>query len=129
MTVKQKFDLYGQLILMLLSLTPFLLLLDNAANYKDAIFFYFYHALFLIVLGIWQVLSCIVNYKQTKNDKAKRFLKNNLLIALAYLIIFATLLEFDMLGKMLDISVIGFLLIADGLIIRYWFYLKKLYQS
>lgn len=128
MLLKQKIDLYGQLTFMLLSLTPFLLIFSNGVNYKDVVFFYFYHALFLIVLGIWQVLSTVINYRTTIDESAKKFLKNNLLIAFVYLLIFTALLEFDVLGKMLDTSLIAILCIADILVIRYWFRLKKMYQ-
>lgn len=128
MLLKQKTDLYGQLTFMVLSLTPFLLIFSRGVNYKDVVFFYFYHALFLIVLGVWQVLSTVVNYRTNADERVKKFLKNNLLIAFVYLLIFTALLEFDVLGKMLDTSLIGILLIADALVIRYWFRLKKIYQ-
>ena len=79
-------------------------------------------------MGVWQVLSTVINYRTTANETIKKFLKNNLLIAFVYLLIFTALLEFDVLGKMHEISLIGILLIADVLVIRYWLRLKNIYQ-
>lgn len=128
MLFKQKIDLYGQLTFMLLSLTPFLLIFSKGVNYKDVVFFYLYHALFLIVLGVWQVVSTVINYRTTTNEHVKKFLKNNLLIAFVYLLMFTALLEFNVLGKIMDAYLIGILLIADVLVIRYWLRLKNIYQ-
>lgn len=116
----KKFDLYGQLVLIVLS---YLVLINIYSD--DWLAPILYHGIFLILIAIWQIISTIKNIAAYDSTINTDFFKTNIQIAVIYFTVyFYSLFTFGLSAWF----VVPSFLLAHILIIRYWRGLKKHYQ-
>ncbi len=73
-------DVYGQLGVWLLSILPFIFFFTSLFKSHELYTLLLVHALGLLIIGLWQVVSALVNlFMADKGDK--KFFSRNLLIA------------------------------------------------
>lgn len=130
-SILQKADIYGQAVVWVASWIPFFYFIREAVKKDDFFMLILIHGLGLMIIGIWQLVSCLLNLLQA-NDVDSRFFRTNLLIGIILGVAFFLMASFGMLKIPLDNSkvymvyVLGaYFLIIDVLAIRYW---RKIYH-
>lgn len=132
------FDVYGQLIIWILAVLVFSIFgfdtryLNNGAW----VLVIFYHAVGLLVLGVWQMFSSIVYYIQLKEKAAENiFFRNNILTGIVLIFFFAiAVYALSNTAESKSKEFVGtsfmcfYFLLIHILAIRYWLYIKKLYS-
>ncbi|MBW0177614.1 hypothetical protein [Sediminibacterium sp.] len=132
------FDVYGQLIIWILTVLVFSIFWVDTRYLNNSawVLVVFYHAVGLLVLGVWQMFSSIVYYIQLKEKTAENiFFRNNILTGIVLVIFFAIVvyaLSNTAESKTKEITgtcfVCFYFLLIHILAIRYWLYIKKLYS-
>ncbi len=132
------FDVYGQLIIWILTVLVFSSFWFDTRYLNNGawVLVVFYHAVGLLVLGVWQMFSSIVYYIQLKEKAAENiFFRNNILTGIVLMIFFAIVVyalsntEESKTKEMAGTCFVCFyFLLIHILAIRYWLYIKKLYS-
>lgn len=132
------FDVYGQLIIWILAVLVFSNFWFDTRYLNNGawVLVVFYHAVGLLVLGVWQMFSSIFYYIQLKEKAAENiFFRNNILTGIVLIIFFATvvyILSSREQSKTKEIVGTSFMcfyfLLIHILAVRYWLYIKKLYS-
>lgn len=128
-------DFYGQAVVWIMSWVPFIYFFAEAFKKSDFYMLILVHGLGLMIIGIWQMVSCLLNLLQA-NDTDSRFFRTNLLAGIILGIAFFIMASFGMLKIPLDtkkaymvyVLAIYFLTI-DVLAIRYWRKIYRYYQK
>lgn len=131
-SILQKADLYGQAVVWVMSIVPFIYYFPEAWKKSDFNMLILIHGLGLLIIGIWQLVSCLLNLLQA-NDSDSRFFRNNLLIGIILgvgFFVMASMGTLDVsMGKKkayITYVVLGlYFLVIDVLAIRYW---RKIFQ-
>ena len=134
-SILQKADIYGQAVVWVMSWVPFIYFFPQAFKKSDFYILILIHGLGLMIIGIWQLVSCLLNLLQA-NDADSRFFRTNLLIGIILGVGFFIMTSFGMLkipsdnikAYMVYILAIYFLTI-DALAIRYWRKIYRYYQK
>lgn len=126
-----KADLYGQAVVWMASWIPFIYFFREALKKNDFYMLILIHGLGLMIIGIWQMVSCLLNLLQS-NEPDTFFFKSNLLTGIVLGVAFFLMASFGMLKIPLDNNKVhmvyvlgGYFLTIDVLAIRYW---RKIYQ-
>jgi len=116
----KKFDFYGQFAFAM----PGCLLAIDYNGFGIA-----YAGLFMFGLGVWQLLSTIINMASANNPHFA-FFRNNFIIATVYIIVAAALMMADrhISAKTTDAIFVIMLAIPPFLIVRYWLGIGKIYD-
>jgi|GEM_PF-2590196 len=116
----KKFDFYGQFVFAI----PGCLLAIDYNGFGIA-----YAGLFMFGLGIWQLVSTIINMASANNPHFA-FFRNNFIIAIVYIIVATALImsERHMSPKTEDAIFVLMLAIPPFLIVRYWLGIGKIYD-
>lgn len=119
-TVMKQFDFYGQMILIILGLLL-------AIDYKG--WGLPFAGLVMFVLGVWQLISTLVNLF-AKDQSHLSFFRINLLIAVGYTVgaVILILVTDEFHGKIGDRLFIAMMAIPPFLIFRYWIGISKIYN-
>jgi uncharacterized membrane-anchored protein len=132
--ILHKADLYGQAVVWIMSWVPFIYYFPEALKKNDFYLLILVHGLGLMIIGIWQLVSCLLNLLQA-NDADSRFFRTNLLIGIILGVAFFIIASMGMLkiplnekkGYMVYVLAMYFLAI-DVLAIRYWRKIYRYYQ-
>jgi hypothetical protein len=134
-SILQKADLYGQAVVWIMSWVPFIYFFPEAFKKNDFYMLILIHGLGLMIIGIWQMVSCLLNLLQT-NDVDSRFFRTNLLAGIILGVAFFIMSSFGMLKIPLDskkaymVYVLSIYFITiDVLAIRYWRKIYRHYQK
>lgn len=134
-SILRQADFYGQAVVWIMSWVPFIYFFAEAVKKSDFYMLILVHGLGLMIIGIWQMVSCLLNLLQA-NDTDSRFFRTNLLAGIILGIAFFIMVSFGMLKIPLDtkkayivyVLAIYFLTI-DVLAIRYWRKIYRYYQK
>ena len=134
-SILQKADIFGQAAVWIMSWVPFVYFFPEALKKSDFYMLILVHELGLMIIGIWQLVSCLLNLLQA-NDTDSRFFRTNLLIGIILGVFFFIMASFGMLKIPLDnrkaymvyVLAIYFITI-DVLAIRYWRKIYRYYQK
>lgn len=128
-------DRYGQLGVWLLSILPFILFFASLFKSNEFYSLLLVHALGLLVLGLWQVVSTLVNLFIAKKED-KKFFSRNLMIALILGVLFFAWVyagNFKIplpATKTYDNYLLGmYFLVVNMAAIRYWKYTGHYYKQ
>lgn len=134
-SILQKADLYGQAVVWIMSWVPFIYFFPEAFKKSDFYMLILVHGLGLMIIGIWQMVSCLLNLLQA-NDVDSRFFRTNLLAGIILGVAFFIMSSFGMLKIPLDskkaymVYVLSIYFITiDVLAIRYWRKIYRHYQK
>jgi len=134
-SILHKADLYGQAVVWIMSWVPFIYFFSEAWKKSDFYMLILVHGLGLMIIGIWQLVSCLLNLLQA-NDVDSRFFRTNLLIGIILGVAFFIIASMGMLKIPLDnkkaymVYVLGaYFLTIDVLAIRYWRKIYRYYQK
>ena len=134
-SILQKADLYGQAVVWIMSWIPFVYFFPEAFKKSDFYMLVLVHGLGLMIIGIWQMVSCLLNLLQA-NETDSRFFRTNLLAGIILGVAFFIMASFGMLKIPLDnrkaymVYVLAFyFLTIDVLAIRYWRKIYRYYQK
>lgn len=134
-SILQKADLYGQAVVWIMSWVPFVYFFSDAWKKSDFYMLILIHGLGLMIIGIWQMVSCLLNLLQA-NDVDSRFFRTNLLMGIILGVAFFIIASMGMLKIPLDnkkaymVYVLGaYFLAIDVLAIRYWRKIYRYYQK
>lgn len=134
-SILQKTDLYGQAVVWIMSWVPFIYFFPEAFKKNDFYMLILIHGLGLMIIGIWQMVSCLLNLLQA-NDVDSRFFRTNLLAGIILGVAFFIMSSFGMLKIPLDskkaymVYVLSIYFITiDVLAIRYWRKIYRHYQK
>lgn len=131
----QKADIYGQAVVWIISWIPFVYFFKEAFKRDDFYMLMLIHGLGLMIIGVWQLVSCLLNLLLS-NDADSRFFRTNLLVGIILGVAFFIMASSGMLkiplsnrkAYMLYVLAIYFLTI-DVLAIRYWRKIYRYYQK
>ncbi len=134
-SILQKADIYGQAVVWVMSWVPFVYFFKDAFKRDDFYMLMLIHGLGLMIIGVWQLVSCLLNLLQS-NDADSRFFRTNLLVGIVLGVAFFIMASSGMLkiplsnrkAYMLYVLAIYFLTI-DVLAIRYWRKIYRYYQK
>lgn len=134
-SILQKADIFGQAAVWIISWVPFVYFFPEALKKSDFYMLILVHGLGLMIIGIWQMVSCLLNLLQA-NQTDGRFFKMNLLLGIILGIAFFLMaasgmwkIPFDN-QKMYAVYVMAiYFLIIDVLVIRYWRKIYRYYQK
>lgn len=134
-SILHKADLYGQAVVWIASWLPFIYFFPEAFKKSDFYMLILIHGLGLMIIGIWQLVSCLMNLLQADHANS-RFFRTNLLAGIILGILFFLMASFGMLkiplanGKAYMVYVLGaYFVTIDVLAIRYWRKIYKYYQK
>ncbi len=128
-------DIYGQLGVWLLSVLPFIFFFTCLFNSNEFYTRMLVHALGLLIVGLWQIVSTLANLFIAETEN-KKFFRRNLLIALVLGIIFFAWVYTGNFKMPLPATktyynyVLGsYFLMVNIAAIRYWKYIGRYYKQ
>lgn len=134
-SIWQKADLYGQLVVWIISVIPFIYFLPDAIKTSDYYVLFLVHGLGLMIIGLWQTTSAMINLLKAQTNMSV-FFRNNLLVGL----VLAT--AFVIWSYMGNVKVplpparayasyytCSYFLVIDFFSIRYWLFIRRYYRS
>lgn len=128
-------DIYGQLGVWLLSVLPFIFFFISLFKSNEFYTLMLVHALGLLIVGLWQIVSTLANLFIAETEN-KKFFRRNLLIALVLGIIFFAWVYTDNFKIPLPATKIyynyvlgSYFLMVNIAAIRYWKYIGRYYKQ
>lgn len=128
-------DIYGQLVVWILSVLPFVFFFSAVLKTSDFYLLLLVHGLGLLIVGIWQMASTLVNFFLSTGKHKAFFLKNGLMGVLLGLVFFCWVYSGNFKiplppGKIYYNYVLGiYFLCVDIAAIRYWKYIRNYYKQ
>jgi len=128
-------DIYGQMTAWLLSILPFIFFFSSLFKANDFYMLLLVHGLGLLIIGVWQMVSALVNLSLA--DKAyKQFFLKNIVIGAILTLVFACWVYSGNFKIPLPVTktyynyVLGiYFLLVDIAAIRYWKYIGHYYKQ
>lgn len=128
-------DIHGQLGVWLLSMLPFIFFFTSLFKSNEFYTLMLVHALGLLIIGLWQVVSTLVNLVIAEKDN-KKFFSHNLLIALVlggmfFVWVYSGNFKIPLPAtKTYYNYVLGmYFLVVNVAAIRYWKYIGRYYKQ
>lgn len=128
-------DRYGQVVVWVLSVIPMVYAFSSLFVASELYILLLVHGLGLLILGVWQMVSSLVNLLYT-DLKGQKFFRNNVFIGIGLGALFFYWIYTDHLKIPLPMTkeyynyvVSGYFLLIDIAAIRYWLYIRKYYKQ
>lgn len=127
-------DVFGQLLVWILSLLPFIFFVKDLSKQADFYLLLLVHGLGLMIIGVWQLTSSLLNWLQAEGQQAA-FFRQNLVIGIVLglgFFIWVSVGSFRLSvkpGKEYTMYLcLGYFVLIDILCIRYWRYIYRYYS-
>ena len=128
-------DKYGQLAVWIFSVLPFLYFFREASKKGDFYMLLLIHGFGLMVIGLWQVISTMINFLYA-NTEHKPFFGKNIWVGLVLVLVFFVWVYSGNFSIQLPASqyhniyfVAGYFLMVDIAVFRYWRYIHRYYKQ
>ncbi len=128
-------DRYGQVVVWVLSLIPMVYAFPSLFVASELYIILLVHGLGLLILGVWQMISSLINLLYS-DEKGQKFFRTNVFIGIGLGILFFFWAYTDHFKVPLPLTkeyynyiVSGYFLVIDIAAIRYWLYISKYYKQ
>jgi len=134
-SIWQDADIYGQVLVWALSVFPFIYAFSSLFVASELYIVLLVHGLGLLILGVWQMVSSLVNLLYAE-QKEQKFFRNNVFTGLGLGLLFFFWAYTDHFKVPLPLTkeyynyvLSGYFLVIDIAAIRYWLYIRKYYKQ
>jgi hypothetical protein len=128
-------DMYGQMLVWLLSVVPFIFFFSSLFKANDFYMLLLVHGLGLLIIGVWQMVSTLINLLLAA-DEFKGFFRKNILIGTVLAVLFFCWVYSGNFKIPLPATktyynyILGlYFLLVDITAIRYWKYIGHYYKQ
>jgi len=128
-------DIYGQMAVWLLSILPFIFFFPSLFKANEFYMLLLIHGLVLLIIGVWQMVSALVNLLLAEKVY-KQFFRKNILIGAILALVFVFWVYSGNFKIPLPVTktyynyVLGiYFLLVDIAAIRYWKHIQHYYKQ
>jgi len=128
-------DVYGQIAVWLLSVIPFIYFFPEALRKNDFYMLILVHGLGLLIIGVWQMVSTLLNLLLA-TEEHKGFFRKNIWVGLVLGLVFFFWAHYGYFKVPLPPAeyrngyfIGAYFLMVDIAAIRYWRYINRYYKQ